>query len=246
VVRYVDAGDDPKNPHRRPIPPPYTDITNPELYFDVYTGVTSSFTPSYYIDSRDDPFDPNQGVASFLSVRYAGGPLGGDFNYVRPETGYSVFVPWTRRYVLAANIEAGIIVPFSGSDIPIYDRYRLGGERSLRGFAYYSVLPRKANGDYFVNEGGSRLGGDRKFQLNLEYQIKLGGPLKLIFFSDTGNTWHEDQGWDFGLLRYSVGAEMRIFLPVFQAPLRFIWGKNLKPFSDEKSSDFQFSIGTTF
>jgi len=157
-----------------------------------------------------------------------------------------VFVPWTRRYVVAANVEAGIIVPFKGSEIPVYDRYRLGGERSLRGFGYYTVLPRTANGEYFLTESGARLGGDRKFQLNLEFQIKLGGPLKLIFFSDTGNTWHEDQGWEFSLMRYSVGVEMRIFLPVFQAPLRFIWGNNLKPFSDEDPSDFQFSIGTTF
>jgi outer membrane protein assembly factor BamA len=43
-----------------------------------------------------------------------------------------------------------------------------------------------------------------------------------------------------------VGLEMRIFLPIFQAPIRFIYGVNLDPFPDEESSDFQFSIGTTF
>jgi outer membrane protein assembly factor BamA len=74
----------------------------------------------------------------------------------------------------------------------------------------------------------------------------VGGPIKLIFFSDSGNTWFETQGWDLKLIRYSFGAELRIFLPVFQAPLRFIYGINPKPFSDEKKSDFQFSIGTTF
>jgi len=246
VVRTVPAGGEPRGPHRRPLPPPYKDIPAPALYFEQATGVTSAFTPAFGFDSRDDPFDPNQGWSSFVRVRTAGGILGGDFNYVRPEAGVSVFYPASRRVILAANLEGGYIRPFAGSRIPLYDRYFLGGERSLRGFSYYSVVPRKANGEFFLTPNGSRMGGDRYLQLNLEYQIKLGGPLKLIFFSDIGNTWHEQQGWQLGLLRYSAGAELRITLPIFQAPLRFIYGVNLKPFPDEKRTDFQFSIGSTF
>lgn len=246
VVRTVPAGGEPRGPHRRPLPPPYPDMPAPALYFEEATGVTSAFTPAYGYDSRDDPFDPNEGVSAFARIGTAGGPLGGDFNYVRPEVGFSLFKPLRRRVILAANLEGGWIRPFGGSSIPLFDRYFLGGERSLRGFSYYSVVPRKANGDFFLTPNGSRMGGDRYLQLNLEYQIKLGGPLKLIFFTDIGNTWHELQGWQLGLLRYSAGAELRITLPIFQAPLRFIYGVNLKPFPDEKRTDFQFSIGSTF
>lgn len=245
-LRAFNAGEGPEIPHRPPITPPYKDMPTPPLFFQDYRGVTSSLTPSYGSDSRDDPFDPNSGVSFFGRVRYAGGPLGGDFYYVRPEAGYSVFVPLRRRYVAALNFEAGYIHPFGGKLIPIYDRYRMGGERSLRGFAFLSVLPRKENGDYFRDANGITIGGDRYVQLNLEYQIKLGGPLKFIFFFDAGNTWVEEQGWDFGNLRYGTGAELRVFLPIFQAPLRFIYGINLDPFEDEKKSDFTFSIGTTF
>jgi len=244
--RTLAAGQEPTFPHRPPLHPPYEDEPVPTQFFDTYEGVTSSLTPSLVFDSRDDPFDPSQGLTYYGRVRVAGGPLGGDFNYYRPEFGSSIYRPLTRRYILAGNFEAGQIFPFSDSDIPIYDRYRLGGERSLRGFEYYSVLPRKANGDYFYTVSGSRMGGDRYLQLNLEFQIKLGGPIKFILFSDIGNTWHELQGWDFGLVRYSAGAELRIFLPMFQAPLRFIYGVNLDPFDDEEKNDFQFSIGTTF
>jgi outer membrane protein insertion porin family len=246
TVRTLAAGQEPTFPHRRPLDPPYTDMPAPELFFDTYTGVTSSLTPSLVYDSRDDPFDPNEGLTYYGRVRVAGGPLGGDFNYVRPEVGATLFRPLTRRYILAGNLEAGQIFPFSDSEIPVYDRYRLGGERSLRGFEYYSVLPRTESGRYFTTPAGARVGGDRYAQLNLEFQIKLGGPIKFILFSDIGNTWHESQGWDLNLLRYSAGAELRIFLPMFQAPLRFIYGVNLDPFPDEKGNDFQFSIGTTF
>ncbi|HPW55163.1 MAG: outer membrane protein assembly factor BamA [Thermoanaerobaculaceae bacterium] len=245
--RTFNAGEGPEIPHRPPIPPPYKDMPTPPLHFQIYKGVTSSLTPSFAMDSRDDPFDPNSGASFFSRLRWAGGPvLGGDFDYLRPEAGFSLFVPLRRRFVAALNVEAGYIHPYGGTEIPYYDRYRLGGERSLRGFAFLSVLPRKADGTYFYDVNGAALGGDRYFQLNLEYQIKLGGPLKFIFFFDAGNTWVEEQGWDFGNLRYGTGAELRVFLPIFQAPLRFIYGVNLDPFKDEKKSDFTFSIGTTF
>jgi outer membrane protein insertion porin family len=246
TVRTLAAGQLPRFPHQRPLDPPYDNEPVPEQFFDTYTGVTSSITPSLVYDSRDDPFDPNHGLTYYGRLRVAGGVLGGDFNYFRPEVGVSGYYPLTRRYILAGNLEAGEIFPFKGSEIPIYDRYRLGGERSLRGFEYYSVLPRTKRGLYFTTVSGARVGGDRYAQLNLEFQIKLGGPIKFILFSDIGNTWHEEQGWALDLMRYSAGAELRIFLPMFQAPLRFIYGINLDPFPDEQSNDFQFSIGTTF
>ncbi|HVN76921.1 MAG TPA: outer membrane protein assembly factor BamA [Thermoanaerobaculaceae bacterium] len=233
-------------PHRRPIPTPYKGILGENKFYEVYRGITSAITPAYGYDSRDDPFDPSQGISYFLRMRYAGGALGGDFHYLRPEWGMTLFDPLSKKTIFAVNFEGGIIKPIAGFAIPFYDRYRLGGERSLRGFEWYSVLPRTKTGAYFVDANGVQLGGDRYLQANIEYQIKLGGPLKLIFFSDIGNTWYETQGWDLGLLRYSYGTELRIFLPIFQAPLRFIYGINPHPFSDEKKSNFLFSIGSTF
>jgi len=90
------------------------------------------------------------------------------------------------------------------------------------------------------------MGGDRYWLLNFEYQFRVGGPVKLVLFTDLGNTYHEAQGWDFGLWRKTAGVELRIFLPIFQAPIRFIYGYNIDPWPEEKGSDFQFSIGTTF
>jgi outer membrane protein insertion porin family len=97
-----------------------------------------------------------------------------------------------------------------------------------------------------LTAGGSRMGGDRYWLANFELQFRVGGPVKVVAFFDTGNTYHEDQGWDLGHWRKSTGLEMRVFLPIFQAPIRFIYGINLDPFPDEDSSDFSFSIGTTF
>jgi len=246
TLRTLLPGVSPTFPHRPPLRPPFKGLPGEDKFFESYKGVTSSLTPSYAYNSLDDPFDPNSGMTYFGRLRYAGGALGGDFQYWRPEAGMSWFHPLSRRTILAVNFEGGMIRPLKGVASPFYDRYRLGGERSLRGFQYYSVLPRTATGLYFYDVNGVPLGGDRYLQLNIEYQIKVGGPIKLILFSDSGNTWFETQGWDLKLYRYSFGAELRIFLPIFQAPLRFIYGVNPKPFADEKKTDFQFSIGTTF
>ena len=44
----------------------------------------------------------------------------------------------------------------------------------------------------------------------------------------------------------SGGLELRIFVPVFGAPLRFIYASNLDPLPNDNFESFQFSIGSTF
>ena len=237
---------DPTGGHSQPVDIPPIDGANFDRAFETFSGKTHSFTPGYNRDSRDDPFDPNRGSHTFARLRIAGGIFGGDFDYFRPEVGITQFIPWGKRSTWAYHAEGGQFITYNDSEIPIYERYRLGGDRSLRGLPYYSVLPRTEEGLYFLSPGGSREGGDRYWQVNLEYQFRVGGPVKLVLFFDAGNAYHEEQGWDFTLWRRTTGVEMRIFLPIFQAPIRFIYGINLDPYPNEKDSDFQFSIGTTF
>ena len=109
-----------------------------------------------------------------------------------------------------------------------------------------------------LDDQGAVLGGDKFLVINTEYVYQLAGPLKLAAFFDAGNAWLEGQSFNPLKMRSAVGLEMRIFLPIFQAPLRFIYGVNLDPktIKDkngvalpngvEKRTDFQFSIGTTF
>ncbi len=237
---------DPTGGHRRPVePPPVEGGSRPSAVY-VYKGTTTSITPSYSFDSRDDPFDANRGKRLSARLRLAGGPLGGTFDYVRPEVNFTLFKPLGKRVTFAVNTEVGEFFPYSGSEVPLYERYRLGGDRSLRGIPYYSVLPRTADGAYFYADNGVQLGGDRYWLGNVELQFRVGPPVKVVLFTDLGNTYVEQQGWDLALYRHTAGIEFRVFLPIFQAPIRFIYGINLDPFPDEDRTDFQFSIGSTF
>jgi len=234
--------------------------------FQDYSGSTSSITPGYRYDSRNDPFDPSRGVRYGASVTVAGGPLGGDFSFVKPAANFTGYLPATKASNFALNVEFGMIRPYesqsqrdAGRDtIPIFERFRIGGDRSVRGFNYGGIFPIDDHNKAFFDQNGALLGGDRFLTLNLEYVYQLAGPLKLAAFFDTGNTWIEGQTMNVLKMRASTGLELRIFLPIFQAPLRFIYGINLDPKTildqtgaplpngQESRTNFQFSIGTTF
>ena len=238
-------------PPGQPIPP---------TKFTQVLGTTSSFTPGYRYDSRNDPFDPNQGFNYFLTTQFAGSVLGGTDNFIKPLIGASGYigVHLPRRAYVAYHIEAGYVIPYGGKDIPIFERFQIGGEQSLRGFRAGAVLPLDKNNTVFTDTSGRILGGDKYFVTNLEYVFLSLGPAKLLAFSDLGNVYHESQKFDLTRIRSSVGLEMRIFLPIFQAPLRFIYSWNLHPITpidqfgfpinslSERRSGFDFSIGRTF
>lgn len=209
----------------------------------------SSLRPSWNFDSRDNPFEPTRGKKMSISAEYAGGFLGGDNDFIRPEVSFTLFQPmatYPTRSVLGFNAEAGMIRPFGGNVIPIFERYYLGGENSIRGHRFRSVFARLPNGQPEMDENGVILGGDKFAQFNLEYHLLLGGPFRLIFFGDGGNVYGDKQRFDLSNLRYTAGIELRVTLPVFGAPLRFIYAKNLNPKPDDSFESFQFSIGTSF
>ena len=228
--------------------------------------VTSAITPGYRYDSRNDPFDPNRGTKVGVSMSVAGGPFGGSFDYYKLSANVTRYIPFGKKGNFALNLDLGLLKAYSGaqdpnettsdSRIPLFERYRLGGDRSIRGFKYGSIYPVDSQDRAFFTSSGALLGGNRFAVFNFEYVYALAGPLKLAAFFDAGNTWLEGQSLNLGSMRTSTGLEMRVFLPIFQAPLRFIYGINLKPkdlkdaagtiIQSESKTDFQFSIGTTF
>jgi outer membrane protein insertion porin family len=230
-------------------PPPAGQPQPGDVITTPYRINNSSLRPAYVFDSRDNPFEPNKGQRFTLAAEYAGGFLGGNNYFIRPEIGYSIFQPVTNyptRTLFAFNTEAGWIRPYSGYDIPVLERFFLGGENSLRGHRYRSIFLRDSNGNPLRDSTGVILGGDKYVQFNLEYHFLLGGPFRVLLFTDAGNVFGNSQSINLSNLRYTAGVELRVLLPVFGAPLRFIYAKNLDPLPQDSFESFQFSIGTSF
>jgi outer membrane protein insertion porin family len=233
----------------------------PPIKLTLVTGTTSSLTPGYKYDSRNDPFDPNRGFRFFLTSQVAFGALGGSTDFVRPLAGASGYLPapFPRLGYFGFNLEGGYVIPYGGQGVPIFERFQIGGEQSIRGFRAGSILPlHEGTNQVFTDSSGRILGGDKYFVLNLEYVFAVAGPAKLLAFTDVGNAYHESQKFDLTKVRSSVGLELRIFLPIFQAPLRFIYSWNLHPITPidqfgfpinnlkERPNGFDFSIGRSF
>ncbi|HUP48925.1 MAG TPA: outer membrane protein assembly factor BamA [Thermoanaerobaculia bacterium] len=221
-----------------------------------YTFTMSSVVPAYRYDSRDNPFDPIRGSRINASVAYSGGPLGGTIELLKPRVTLSRFFRMTRRSAFSVNLEGGYIHPLTGGCshsyaereetgqtlcVPEVERFTVGGEYSVRGFELGTLGP------FEIYLGESRpVGGYKYHTYNFEYIYRLNDPLRLVLFADAGKAYGYRENIDFSSLRYSVGAELRIFLPVFQFPLRFIYAMNPDKRPGDFFQGFQFTIGNTF
>jgi outer membrane protein insertion porin family len=222
------------------------------------TFTNSALVPTYRYDSRDNPFDTTRGMRLNAGMAYSGGPLGGTIDMIKPTVSATRFFRMTRKSSVSVNLDLGYIHPLSSDCthtykerqdtnkalcIPEAERFFTGGEYSVRGFRYGSLGPHEE----LEGAGEPVPTGGYKYQVyNFEYITKISEPLRLVFFADAGWAYGYKENVDFGKLRYSTGAELRIFLPVFQFPLRFIYAFNPDKRADDHFEAFQFTIGNTF
>jgi outer membrane protein insertion porin family len=199
----------------------------------------SSITPTLYRSTIDSPLTPSRGSLILASVKFAGGPLGGDVELVKPRFEFTHYQPTFGEQRFGIHVEYSFNRVSGDSAIPYWERFYLGGERSIRGYEIYTIGPR--------NEEGQNLGGDKSLVLNAEYIIPIGGPIYSIFFFDMGNALARAQKFSFNEMFFSTGLEVRIFVPALRVPFRLIFAyNNKKIYRDDSNFAFRFAIGTTF
>ena len=199
---------------------------------------TSALTLTLARDTRDNVFDTTTGSHHTLTYKVAGGMLQGDNSYQKLVLETAWFFPSFWKFVWGLHGMAGEVNRYGKSpDVPIYERFYLGGAETLRGYEY--------NGQ--VGEVG---GGKFTTLFNLEYAFpiireKRQTILKGAFFYDAGNTWSTTKlGHDEYALKTDVGFGLRFAIPMF--PIRFDWGYGLNHREGEAKSQFFFSIGPVF
>ncbi len=131
---------------------------------------------------------------------------------------------------------------FTGSaPLPIFEKLFLGGEYSVRGFDIRTIGPADPT-------TGLVLGGNKSLLFNVEEQISIAGPVRLIFFYDAGQVQDgpnvitppafvpaggligayvkPGQSFRWQDFKTSTGAEVRFFMPVLNVPFRLIFAYN--------------------
>ena len=192
-------------------------------------------------NTTDRYIDPSRGGVQSASLEYAGGPFGGDSQFVKYFLNAKWFYPVTTSTVFSWNVVWGHVIPtVGGAEVPLFERFFLGGPYSVRGFRSRSISPTDPN-------TGGAIGGNKELIGNLEYLFPLVSEIsfKGVLFFDAGNTWaqgswpYKDQG-----LWAAYGIGVRWFSPM--GPLRFEWGWNLDRPQGQPKSVMEFTIGTAF
>jgi len=196
-------------------------------------------------DRRDNPLHPTKGYSLLVEGNYSRKLVLGEVSeaqsqYARLMTTMQGYIPVLRsRLVLATMLRAGWVIPLQGveEDIPSEDRFYLGGDGRLRGFAEKSVGPQDrygvAEGDLF------RLLGTAELRVHITWWFWT------ALFYDTGLLVHEPNDVDAGLLRHSVGLGLRLLL-LELIPLRFDFARVIDPQPEDEMSIFSFNLGYTF
>ena len=227
--------------------------------------IVSKIVPSYVYNTVDQPIFPTTGKRYTLSMDLAG--LGGNTNFYKPFVEGVWYLKHASRLTLGLRAQYQYIHQFKGSaDLPIFEKLFLGGEYSVRGFDIRSIGP----ADPIT---GLVLGGNKLLNFNVEEQITIAGPVRLILFYDAGQVQAGDEvqsrpfvglndlnvvnvpGKSFNLqdFKTSTGAEVRFFMPVLNVPFRLIFAVNpqrsgvldntLQP---QSKFQFRFAVGSTF
>lgn len=173
-------------------------------------------------------------------MEYAGGPLGGDSQFVKYFLNGKVFFPVLASTTISGNILWGHVISTEGGRVPIFERFFLGGPYSIRGFKSRTLSPADPN-------TGELIGGNKELVLNAEYIVPLFGEIgfKGVVFFDAGNTWRQGEWpWNGVAMRYASGFGVRWYSPM--GPLRLEWGWNLNPKPGEGRRVVEFTIGTAF
>ena len=217
-------------------------------------------------DTRDKIVNTTRGVYASLQAEVAGGLLGGDNNYYRLDFHGSRFFPLAefQDQVLALIGRAGIIQSFGASnrpvtqtfnfsdsttgvitpitirytpDVPLYDKYFLGGPQDLRGFEFRGVGPKDVTGE--------PIGGKSYAFFSLEYSFDLVKPVRFALFYDAG--FVNATAYDFSPVNYNDNFGFGIRMFVAGAPLSLDFGIPLTgDHFNKKGAQFNFSFGTRF
>jgi outer membrane protein insertion porin family len=189
-------------------------------------------------DSRDSVISPTRGI---LARAYTEMSTFGEVQYVRYGAGYQQFVPLTKLYSLAFNVDWGQGQPIGNSTFPVFKNFYVGGLGSVRGYAQGSLGPRDVTG--WVT------GGSKKLVLNGEFFMPFPGAgndksLRLYGFVDAGNVFASNDPIRISELRAAYGAGLSWVSPM--GPLRLAVANPINPQSGDRINRLQFQIGNTF
>lgn len=216
------------------------------------SSTTSSITAQFTRNTTDYHLDPTKGMINSLSIEFAG--LGGSNKFLRYMGESKHYFPGFWGTVFSIHGAFGYIQDLG--NVPIDEKFYLGGINTLRGYNGRTVSPtrRRPNNDTDSAGIGTReseiiafLGGDTQAYFNAEFQFPLikDAGLRGVLFLDAGNSY-DGLNKLFTKIQASYGFGVRWNSPM--GPLRLEYGIPYNPREgiDKKGGRLEFSMGSYF
>jgi len=209
-----------------------TDVINYESY------TKKALTASLTYDDTDDYFTPRKGYYANLFLEYAGfrdKPT--DAEYLKAKFKGAVYYGLKEKInydlILRAKLRLGYID--DKGNIPTAERLYLGGVNyGIRGFSPASISP--------LNDNGDRIGGDKSGVISLEASVPVGfvDNMRFTTFVDYGFIEWEGKSEKRGAL----GAQIEWRSPF--GPVTLVYAKGLNKKEYDRTSKFEFTVGSKF
>jgi outer membrane protein assembly complex protein YaeT len=185
-------------------------------------------------DTTDNPLDARKGVRSSATIERGFNALGGELPYWQGGLDGRVYLPFGRRWTIAARGELRGIRALGNAVVPLYRRFLTGGSASVRGY------PRHVIG--FRDPAGNLVGGTDLLLMSMELHYRLNERVAFVGFGDAGSA-------PVGDLRRAdlvYGAGVGIRYHTIVGPLRVDVAYPLTEFPPHTNWRIHASIGQAF
>jgi outer membrane protein insertion porin family len=200
-------------------------------------GLISAISASMNFDSTNSIVKPHRGLRSYIEGEYAG--VGGDFYFTKFSYLNTLYMLLWPHGIIKYRFDLRSIWPiFSTSrpdQIPLSERFYLGGEGSVRGYKLFDL------GNHFSN--GDARGGLTSNVCSVEYLHELLPVLDAFLFVDAGSLSMKPAR--LRTFRMSWGGGVRVEV-MNRMPMIIGMGFPANPGSHEEVQRFFFSMGGQF
>lgn len=202
------------------------------------TQTSTGFRLALFRDTRDYFLDPRTGWRIGGGFDIGTPYLGGTNNFIKYYADVIKFTPLPFDTRLSLRARFGEVQALGGTQIPLNERFFVGGINTMRGFVFGRAGP-------VVPTTQAPYGAAKQliFSNELIFTISSEAKLNGVLFFDYGKGFDDDEPLSLDL-RSATGVEGRWISPF--GPLRVAYGINLDRRTGERFGVFEFTIGTLF
>ena len=205
---------------------------------DGFTRISSA-SLSFIYNTKNNIFNPTSGNLTDLRFSYSNFLLDSQINFFKIYFHSEEYIPFVYNTDFLIGARLGYIRPLSPtSQVPINERFFLGGRTTVRGF------PKDSIGLVNLNPYGYPIGGDVMENYNLQLNIPVYKSFNFFVFQDGGNVFLDTSDVRPLALYKSAGAGIMYLSPI--GPISFSYGFILTREPYWPAGGVNFTVGTSF